>query len=97
MPIHPSLLFVPVALCAAPALAASFDEAQARSRIEAAGFTRVEAVHQGNLGEWMAEGDKDGQHALVVLHPDGRVDLRQQVQVSPVPKEPLPAPKAAQP
>ena len=40
-------------------------------------------VHEGNLGEWMAQATKDGQHVMVVLHEDGSVALRQQVDTPP--------------
>lgn len=72
-----------VALWALPAAAEGFDQGQAKSRIEAAGYADVAEVHEGNLGEWMAQATKDGQHVMVVLHEDGSVALRQQVDTPP--------------
>ena len=40
---------------ALPAAAEGFDQGQAKSRIEAAGYADVAEVHEGNLGEWMAQ------------------------------------------
>lgn len=84
-----------LALSASPAAADGFDEGQARSRIEAAGYAQVAQVHQGNLGEWMAQASKDGHHVMVTLHPDGSVALRQQMDTPPV--QPVPGAGPAKP
>ena len=86
------LLAALAALSAAgPAAADGFDADQARSRIEGAGYADVSQVHQGNLGDWMAQASKDGHPVMVELHPDGAVVLRQQVDTPP----PAPVPGAA--
>lgn len=76
----------------APAAAAGFDESQATSRMTAAGYADVREVHEGNLGEWMAQATKRGQHVMIVLHPDGSVDTRQQVATPPAQPVPNAAP-----
>lgn len=76
----------------APAAADGFDEGQATSRMRAAGYADVAEVHQGNLGEWMAQASRDGQHVMIVLHPDGSVDTRQQVATPPAQPVPNAAP-----
>lgn len=91
----PALRLAAIALAlaaAVPARADVVDEAGARQRIAQAGYTDVAAVHEGNLGEWMAEARKGGQHVLVVVHRDGTVAPREQVALPPVPTAPLPAP-----
>ena len=77
-------------LWAPPVAAEGFDHEQAKSRIEAAGYADVAQVHEGNLGEWMAQASKDGRPVMVVLHADGSVGLRQQVDTPPV--QPVAAP-----
>lgn len=78
-------------LAAGPAVANGFDQGQATSKMQAAGYADVEQVHQGNLGEWMAQATRDGRHVMIVLHPDGSVALREQVVTPPV----LPVPGAS--
>ncbi|RYC30156.1 hypothetical protein D3273_20445 [Lichenibacterium minor] len=80
-----------VAASAVPAAADGFDEGQAKSRMEAAGYADVARIHEGNLGDWMAQATRDGRPVMVVLHPDGTVALRQQVDTPP----PQPVPGAA--
>ena len=82
-------------LAAAPAAADGFDEGQATSKIQAAGYADVAQVHQGNLGEWMAQATKDGRHVMVVLHPDGSVAPREQVDTPPA--QPVPGASPAKP
>lgn len=81
-----------LAASAIPAAAAGFDEGQARSKMTAAGYSDVREVHEGNLGEWMAQATRDGQHVMLVLHPDGSVDTRQQVATPPAQPVPNAAP-----
>lgn len=72
------------------ARADGFDEGGAKRRLEAAGYGDIDGLHEGNLGEWMAQATRDGRHVMVVLHPDGSVALRQQVDTPPVPPPPVP-------
>ncbi len=87
--------FAMLALSALPAAADGFDEGQATSTMRAAGYADVAQVHQGNLGEWMAQATKDGRHVMIVLHPDGSVALREQVD-TPSP-QPVPGAGPAKP
>lgn len=57
-----------VALAAGP-----FDENQARSKVEGAGYTQVTGLHEGNGGEWMGNGTHDGRMVMFVLDPKGNV------------------------
>lgn len=83
--------FAMLALSTLPAAADGFDEGQATSKMQAAGYADVAQIHQGNLGDWMAQATKDGRHVMIVLHPDGSVALREQVDTPP----PQPVPGAA--
>lgn len=84
-----------LALATIPAAADGFDEGQATSKMKEAGYADVGQVHEGNLGEWMAQATKDGRHVMIVLHPDGSVAARQQVDTPP--PQPVPGAAPAQP
>lgn len=51
----------------------SFTEAQAKSRIEEAGYTDVSGLTLDNQGIWRAMGSKDGKHGNVALDYQGNV------------------------
>jgi len=51
----------------------SFTEAQARSRIEAAGFTQVEALKKDEQGVWRGQAMRDGKPEQVGLDFQGQV------------------------
>jgi hypothetical protein len=59
---------------AAPVAGAnSFTEAQAKDRIEKAGFTEVKDLKKDDSGIWMAAGMKDGKAVMVALDYQGNV------------------------
>jgi hypothetical protein len=51
----------------------SFTEAQAKERIEAAGYTEVKDLKQDDKGVWMAAGMKDGKPVMIGLDYQGNV------------------------
>ena len=51
----------------------SFTEAQARSRIEAAGFTNVSGLAKDNYGVWHGKAAKAGKTSTVSLDYQGNV------------------------
>jgi hypothetical protein len=51
----------------------SFTEAQAKSRIEGAGFSEVSGLKLDDQGVWRAMGTKDGKHGNVSLDFQGNV------------------------
>jgi hypothetical protein len=51
----------------------SFTEAQAKERIEAAGYTAVKDLKKDDKGVWMAAGMKDGKPVMVGLDYQGNV------------------------
>lgn len=59
---------------AAPVAGAnSFTEAQAKDRIEKAGFSEVKDLKKDDNGIWMAAGMKDGKAVMVALDYQGNV------------------------
>lgn len=59
---------------AAPVAGAnSFTEAQAKDRIEKAGFSEVKNLTKDDNGIWMAAGMKDGKAVMVALDYQGNV------------------------
>jgi hypothetical protein len=62
---------------AAPAAGAnSFTEAQAKSRIEAAGFTGVDQLQKDDQGIWRGRAQRNGQQVSVSLDYQGNVSTR---------------------
>lgn len=55
----------------------SFTEAQAKSRIEEAGYTEVSGLKLDDQGIWRAMGTKDGKHGNVALDFQGNITLAQ--------------------
>jgi hypothetical protein len=53
----------------------SFTEAQAKSRIEEAGYTEVAGLKLDDQGVWRAMGTKDGKHGNVSLDFQGNVTM----------------------
>ncbi len=53
----------------------SFTEAQAKSRIEGAGYTEVSGLKLDDQGVWRAMGTKDGKHGNVSLDFQGNVTM----------------------
>ncbi|MGO4197457.1 PepSY domain-containing protein [Rhizobium sp. YAF28] len=51
----------------------SFTEAQAKERIEKAGFSEVKNLKKDDNGIWMAAGTKDGKAVIVALDYQGNV------------------------
>lgn len=51
----------------------SFTEAQAKERIEAAGYTAVKDLKKDDKGVWMAAGMKDGKPVMIGLDYQGNV------------------------
>lgn len=51
----------------------SFTEAQAKDRIEKAGFTDVKVLKKDDNGIWMASGTKDGKAVNIALDYQGNV------------------------
>lgn len=51
----------------------SFTEAQAKSRIEEAGYTDVSGLKLDDQGIWRAMGSKDGKHGNVALDFQGNI------------------------
>ena len=61
----------------APASGAnSFTEGQAKSRIEAAGFTNVSDLKKDDQGVWRGQAQKDGRQVSVALDYQGNVTTR---------------------
>ena len=59
---------------AAPVAGAnSFTEGQAKSKIEANGYTNVSGLKKDDNGIWMAAGMKDGKAVMVALDYQGNV------------------------
>ncbi|TCR74831.1 PepSY domain-containing protein [Rhizobium sp. BK376] len=59
---------------AAPVAGAnSFTEAQAKDRIEKAGFSEIKDLKKDHSGIWMAAGMKDGKAVMVALDYQGNV------------------------
>lgn len=59
---------------AAPVVGAnSFTEAQAKDRIEKAGYSEVKDLKKDDNGIWMAAGMKDGKAVMVALDYQGNV------------------------
>nr|WP_312366970.1 PepSY domain-containing protein [Ensifer sp.] len=54
----------------------SFTEAQAKERIEAAGFSNVTALKLDDQGVWQATAMKDGKSATVALDYQGNVTAK---------------------
>ena len=54
----------------------SFTEGQARSRIEAAGFTNVTELQKDDQGIWRGRGTRNGQQTSVALDFTGAVTTR---------------------
>ena len=52
----------------------SFTKAQARSRIEARGYTKVAGLHKDQSGVWRATAQKDGNSVPVSLDYQGNVN-----------------------
>ena len=52
----------------------SFTESQARSQIEAKGYTHVAHLHKGKDGVWRGTGTKDGQSGAVSVDYQGNVN-----------------------
>ena len=62
---------------AAPAAGAnSFTEAQAKNRIEAAGFTGVDQLQKDDQGIWRGRAQRNGQQVSVSLDYQGNVSTR---------------------
>jgi hypothetical protein len=55
----------------------SFTEAQAKSRIEEAGYAEVSGLKLDDQGIWRAMGTKDGKHGNVALDFQGNVTMAQ--------------------
>jgi len=55
----------------------SFTEAQAKSRIEEAGYTDVSGLKLDDQGIWRAMGSKDGKHGNVALDFQGNITMAQ--------------------
>jgi hypothetical protein len=55
----------------------SFTEAQAKSRIEEAGYTDVSGLKLDDQGVWRAMGSKDGKHGNVALDFQGNITMAQ--------------------
>lgn len=55
----------------------SFTEAQAKSRIEEAGYTEVSGLKLDDQGIWRAMGTKDGKHGNVALDFQGNITMTQ--------------------
>jgi hypothetical protein len=55
----------------------SFTEAQAKSRIEEAGYTEVSGLKLDDQGIWRAMGTKDGKHGNVALDFQGNITMAQ--------------------
>ena len=55
----------------------SFTEAQAKSRIEEAGYTDVSGLKLDDQGIWPAMGSKDGKHGNVALDFQGNITMAQ--------------------
>jgi hypothetical protein len=51
----------------------SFTRAQAKGRIEQAGFTNIGPLHKTKQGLWYAEADQNGRHVQVVVDYQGDV------------------------
>jgi hypothetical protein len=51
----------------------SFTEAQAKERIEAAGYTQIKDLKKDDKGLWLAAGMKDGKPVTVALDYQGNV------------------------
>ncbi len=51
----------------------SFTEAQAKDRIENAGYTEVKDLKLNDKGVWMAAGMKDGKAVLIALDYQGNI------------------------
>lgn len=51
----------------------SFTEAQAKERIEAAGYTQVKDLKKDDKGVWMASGTKGGKAVTIALDYQGNV------------------------
>lgn len=54
----------------------SFTEAQAKERIEAAGYTQVKDLRKDDKGVWMASGMKDGKAMAIALDYQGNIVAR---------------------
>lgn len=55
----------------------SFTEAQAKTRIEEAGYTDVSGLKLDDQGIWRAMGSKDGKHGNVALDFQGNITMSQ--------------------
>ncbi len=55
----------------------SFTEAQAKFRIEEAGYTDVSSLRLDDQGVWRAMGSKDGKHGNVALDFQGNITMAQ--------------------
>ncbi len=55
----------------------SFTEAQAKSRIEEAGYTDVSGLKLDDQGIWRAMGTRDGKHGNVALDFQGNITMAQ--------------------
>ncbi|MDP9840050.1 hypothetical protein J2T09_004830 [Neorhizobium huautlense] len=55
----------------------SFTEAQAKSRIEEAGYTDVSGLKLDDQGIWRGMGSKDGKHGNVALDFQGNITMSQ--------------------